>query len=275
MRTLKTMPVVRRPGRRAFTLIELLTVLVIIGILAGLTVSVAGIASRRSKVTRTQAELSRLDLAIRDYKARFGFYPPDNVINPAALTQDPVVNQLYYELSGALFINPNRPLPEQAYQALGDAESERILRPRYVAGFGNGHFPGVYNSSTSEANVKNFLAGGRAVQSQVVRLTAYPPSGGAFGYKALTVPVAWPANHMKIRHPPGHALYDTNIYDARFASPLLPYVNPNTDEGRAMLTVNPWRYNVTNPTNNPGEFDLWADIVVGNEFITIGNWKEE
>jgi prepilin-type N-terminal cleavage/methylation domain-containing protein len=270
MRTLKNMPVVRRPGRRAFTLIELLTVLVIIGILAGLTVSVAGIASRRSKVTRTQAELSRLDLAIRDYKARFGFYPPDNVINAINLTQNPVVNQLYYELSGARFDPTNN-----VYIPLGDAFNEGISRPGYVTGFGNGNFPGIYNSAISEANVKNFLSGGRGVSAQVVALTAYPPTGGAFAYQALTVPVAWPANHMKIRHPPGHEFYDPDIYDARFSSPLLPYVNPSTAEGRAMLTVNPWRYNATNPTNNPGEFDLWADIVVGNEFITIGNWKEE
>jgi prepilin-type N-terminal cleavage/methylation domain-containing protein len=264
MRTLKTMPVVRRPGRRAFTLIELLTVLVIIGILAGLTVSVAGIASRRSKVTRTQAELSRLDLAIRDYKARFGFYPPDNVINAINLTQNPVVNQLYYELSGARFDPTNN-----VYIALGDAFNEGMSRPAYVTGFGNGNFPGIYNSAISEANVKNFLSGGREVQSRLVQLTAYPPTGGSFNYQALTVPVAWPVNHWKTQLAPG----DPN-YDARFFPPLFPYV-ANPAASRDVLAINPWRYNVTNPTNNPGEFDLWADIVVGNEFITIGNWKEE
>lgn len=264
MRTVRTIQVVRRPERRAFTLIELLTVLVIIGILAGLTVSVAGIASRRSKVTRTQAELARLDLAIRDYKARFGFYPPDNVINPAALTQDPVVNQLYYELSGARF-DPD----SNVYIPLGEAFNEGISRPGYVTGFGNGNFPGIYNSSASDANVKNFLSGGRAVQSRLVQLTAYPPTGGNFNYKALTVPVAWPVNHWKTQLAPG----DPN-YDARFFPPLFTYV-ANPAGSRDLLAINPWRYNATNPTNNPGEFDLWADIVVGNEFITIGNWKEE
>jgi prepilin-type N-terminal cleavage/methylation domain-containing protein len=264
MRTLKNMPLVRRPDRRAFTLIELLTVLVIIGILAGLTVSVAGIASRRSKVTRTQAELSRLDLAIRDYKARFGFYPPDNVINAINLTQNPVVNQLYYELSGARFDPTNN-----VYIPLGDAFNEGMSRPAYVTGFGNGNFPGIYNSAISEANVKNFLSGGREVHSRLVQLTAYPPTGGSFNYQALTVPVAWPVNHWKTQLAPG----DPN-YDARFFPPLFPYV-ANPAASRDVLAINPWRYNVTNPTNNPGEFDLWADIVVGNEFITIGNWKEE
>ncbi len=260
MRPLKTSPALRVARRQsAFTLVELLTVIVIIGILAGLTVGVAGIASRRSKVTRTQAELARLDLAIRDYKARFGFYPPDNVINPNNLTQDPVVNQLYYELSGAVL------LPSLQYQALPDAPNEAISRAGYIAGFGNGNLSGVYNSSGSAANVKGFLTGGRSTQTKYVGLTTYPPTAGGFGYKALVVPVDWPLDHWKTQLPNT----DPN-YDARLFPPLSPYT-----ADPATLRINPWHYNSTNPTNNPGEFDLWADIVVGNDFITIGNWKDE
>jgi hypothetical protein len=36
---------------------------------------------------------------------------------------------------------------------------------------------------------------------------------------------------------------------------------------------NPWRYNSTNPTNNPGKFDLWLEIRVGEEYEIIGNWN--
>ncbi len=252
--------------RRAFTLVELLTIIVIIGILASLTVGVAGIASRRSKVSRTQAELARLDLAIREYKARYGFYPPDNVISPDNLTQEPVVNQLYYELSGAVLTN-------LSYIALSDAPNEALSRAIYVACFGNGNLAGVYNSSASSANVKNFLGGGRAPQVKTVSLTAYPPAPG-FTYKALAVPVDWPQDHWKVSYPPGHPLYDPQVYDARFLPPLRSYVS-DPAASRETLRINPWRYNVTNPTNNPGEFDLWADIVVGNDFITIGNWKDE
>jgi prepilin-type N-terminal cleavage/methylation domain-containing protein len=241
-----------RCARRAFTLIELLTVIVIIGILASLTVGVAGMAARHSKVSRTQAELARLDLAIRDYKAYFGFYPPDNVISPADLTQNPVVNQLYYELSGAIYDGG-----KDAYIANGSSIDEAVPKFAYVAGFGGGNLAGIYNSSSSKANVKNFLQGGRAGQSQFVNFLSYPPLG-RFAYRALTVPVAWPVGHSKA------------ATDPRFLPPFQAYT---TD--RDVLAVNPWHYNVTNPTNNPGEFDLWADIVVGNDFITIGNWKEE
>jgi len=245
--------------RRAFTLIELLTVVVIIGILASLTVGVAGIASRRSKISRAQAELARLDLAIREYKARFGYYPPDNVIDANNLTQDPVVNQLYYELFGSTYDIANN-----VYVALGDAPSEAISRPVVVAGFGNGNLAGFYNSSASAANVKSFLTSGRTPQVHKLTLSGYTPLPG-FTYQALVVPVPWPLDHWKTQA----AVTDPN-YDPRLFPPLRAYTND-----RETLRVNPWRYNVTNPTNNPGEFDLWADIVIGNDFITIGNWKDE
>jgi hypothetical protein len=39
--------------------------------------------------------------------------------------------------------------------------------------------------------------------------------------------------------------------------------------------LNPWRYVSTNPTNNAGGFDLWAEIPVGRDRVKIiGNWKE-
>ena len=38
--------------------------------------------------------------------------------------------------------------------------------------------------------------------------------------------------------------------------------------------LNPWRYVSSNPTNNPGSFDLWAEIVVKGQKKIIGNWKQ-
>ena len=40
----------------------------------------------------------------------------------------------------------------------------------------------------------------------------------------------------------------------------------------AGLTINPWRYVSTSPTNNPNSFDLWADFVLGGKVKTIANW---
>ncbi len=39
--------------------------------------------------------------------------------------------------------------------------------------------------------------------------------------------------------------------------------------------LNPWRYVSSNPTNNSGEFDLWVDILVGNQTNRISNWSDK
>jgi len=36
--------------------------------------------------------------------------------------------------------------------------------------------------------------------------------------------------------------------------------------------LNPYRYNSSNPTNNPERFDLWVDLVFGKKTNRINNW---
>ncbi|HKX62379.1 MAG TPA: type II secretion system protein [Verrucomicrobiae bacterium] len=35
----------------------------------------------------------------------------------------------------------------------------------------------------------------------------------------------------------------------------------------------PWSYNSTNPTNNPGSFDLWVELEIAGKKEIVGNWK--
>jgi hypothetical protein len=35
-----------------------------------------------------------------------------------------------------------------------------------------------------------------------------------------------------------------------------------------------WRYLSTQPTQNPGKFDLWIEVKAGRRKLVIGNWKE-
>ena len=64
----------KRPG---FTLVEMLTVIVIIGILAGLTVG-AGIAVRNAvKRSIIVSDIKQLELALQKYKTEIGELPPD------------------------------------------------------------------------------------------------------------------------------------------------------------------------------------------------------
>ncbi|MDZ7617827.1 MAG: type II secretion system protein, partial [Patescibacteria group bacterium] len=66
-------------ARRAFTLVELLTVIVIIGILAGLVTA----AAMRVRVSVRKAaivlELKQIETAMSMYKDRFGEFPPDDL----------------------------------------------------------------------------------------------------------------------------------------------------------------------------------------------------
>jgi prepilin-type N-terminal cleavage/methylation domain-containing protein len=63
--------------RRAFTLVEILTVVVIIGILVTLvTLAVAG-AQRSAKRARIAVEMNQIVMALEHYKNEFGEYPPD------------------------------------------------------------------------------------------------------------------------------------------------------------------------------------------------------
>jgi prepilin-type N-terminal cleavage/methylation domain-containing protein len=82
-------------GRRAFTLIELLSVIAIIGLLAGLILGVFPAVSQRAKRGGVKTQLAALQTAIDRYHSQKGYYPPDN---PSAADLPP----LFYELTGTL-----------------------------------------------------------------------------------------------------------------------------------------------------------------------------
>jgi hypothetical protein len=38
--------------------------------------------------------------------------------------------------------------------------------------------------------------------------------------------------------------------------------------------VNLWGYNSANPTHNPGQYDLWVDLLVDGKTNRISNWSD-
>jgi general secretion pathway protein G len=61
--------------RGAFTLVELMVVMGVIGVLAGLVLSAAGYLQKKGARSRTEAEIAALTTALENYKADNGDYP--------------------------------------------------------------------------------------------------------------------------------------------------------------------------------------------------------
>jgi prepilin-type N-terminal cleavage/methylation domain-containing protein len=94
--------------RHAFTLIEMLVVIAIIGIIAALVVNMNSGAQTAKRNAMVNADKAKLTLAIDSYQSKLNFYPPDNgyLINASTISfsfydATAATNPLIYELTGA------------------------------------------------------------------------------------------------------------------------------------------------------------------------------
>jgi len=217
------------PPRCAFTLIELLTVIAIIGVIAALILPVAGAVKKHQYFYNTQAEMEKVATAIDRYKAAYGFYPPSPT-NPPTL-----VNQLYYELVGTT--NNNNVF----YQTLdGSAQINASDVPTAFPGVGG--FVNCSKSASSEdaSAARNFLPDLKPKQIWI----GYTNNGAKVGVNLLIGSVGGP-------------------------DPTYQPLGPGTQN------LNPWRYNSSSPTNNPGSYDLWIQLSIGGKTNLICNWTKQ
>ena len=235
-----------RRDQAAFTLIELLTVISIIAVLAGLVVGLAPVAGTRIRESRLKAELNALVSAIETYKAKYGVYPPDNY-DPVRNVVNPALNPLFYELTGVIVVNNG----DTGYFETVD-DNQRFL-PATAQTFFNRD--GFVNAATRDRYRRLIRHTFKASQSaEVFRSTT------SAGYKKLEVLAV------------GFAGDASGKKNSGFAWPLnVPLAEQpiQTNPG-----LNPWRYVSTNPTNNPGTFDLWAEVIVRGKKKIYGNWKQ-
>jgi len=77
---------------RGFTLIELLLVVLIIGVLSGLTFKLFGWATKKALQAKTVGKLEQLAMALEEFRAEYGMYPPTSGteynIGPVGTTHD-------------------------------------------------------------------------------------------------------------------------------------------------------------------------------------------
>ena len=82
----------RKSPTSAFTLLEMLTVLAIIVILAGLVLSVGGYAQKKSALARAEGEKSMLISACESYKSDNGNYPRDKALTSGGKSKTDDIN---------------------------------------------------------------------------------------------------------------------------------------------------------------------------------------
>jgi prepilin-type N-terminal cleavage/methylation domain-containing protein len=220
----------------AFTLIELLAVIAIIGVLAALMFPVLGAIKRQQYIRNAQAEMAQLEAAINSYHDAYGFYPPDNQLTPG----NPLMNQLYFELLGTTNTAGNA--PAAVYQSLDDPSLPPLSQVNVSAVFGVSGFMNCSKLGSGEdaPKARNFLPGLKPNQMVVYTNSASPVNP----IKLIVTSVGGP--------------------DAAY-QPL----------GAGAVGINPWRYNSSNPANNPGAYDLWVQLSISGKTNLVCNWNRQ
>lgn len=83
-----------RGADKAFTLIELLTVIAIIGVLAGITFGVMKGAQERAAVNQTRTDLAAITTALDGYKRQYGDYPQTGASGQAGTDATPALGSI-------------------------------------------------------------------------------------------------------------------------------------------------------------------------------------
>jgi type II secretory pathway pseudopilin PulG len=147
-------------ARASFTLVELLTVIGIIAILAALILTAGNGVMAKAKRSRASAEIQAMSTALESYKADNGIYPPsDNVLAPNYSTFDPTSSTtnstlLYMAITGQTNYNNGASTGVKSYMSLKANQVGNLAGPySYVKDPWN--YAYGYSTGSSAANPYN------------------------------------------------------------------------------------------------------------------------
>jgi len=225
-------------GRGAFTLVELLVVISIIGVLSGFILSVLGAAFKNKYINTATAEMAQIQLALERYKAAYGVYPPSGTVaQPNRFT----VNPLYFELEGV----SNTNLQGANYFVTLDGQN----------------------------SVKAVNVGGTTGSNGCFGVTGFINTSKGGGEDYVPAKVFLPglkANEIgSVTNPAGSGNPGVAVLISSAGGPDLNY------QPLGGQNLNPWRYNSFNPTNNPGSYDLWIQLKISGKTNLICNWSKQ
>jgi general secretion pathway protein G len=118
-----------------FTILELLVVLTIIIVLAGLILGTSGYVQNKGARSRAEVEIAAISAALENYKADHGVYPSNDdtkALDPATTNPNnywPSCSYLYSQMAGDDDANPITAAPPNAKNYFGSALKPNMLAP--------------------------------------------------------------------------------------------------------------------------------------------------
>jgi type II secretory pathway pseudopilin PulG len=147
-------------GEGAVTIIELLVVIIIIFILAGLVLSISSYVQNKGARARAETEIAAISAALESYKADNGIYPANNSLDPTTTTNPSsyvsASNYLYIQLSGDSDGNPTTTSSSDTRNYLGGSLKQSMLGPNPPGA--NTYFRDPFGNSYGYSTSKNPIA---------------------------------------------------------------------------------------------------------------------